>query len=98
MKASFLIFASAILAGCSTIDDDTSGQRVVYVCNYGPDLAVTFGPYVAHIESDEGTVTLRQRPSTPGFWYESGTHSLRVYGDQITYRDRQMAPRQCRAI
>lgn len=97
MKAAFLIIASAIFAGCSTIAGDASERRVVYVCNYGPNLTVAYAPSVARIESADGTVTLRQRPSGSGFWYESGTHSLRVSGDEITYKDRHMAPRQCRA-
>lgn len=97
MQAAFPIIASAILAGCSTIAGDASERRVVYECNYGPNLTVTYAQSVARIESVDGTVTLRQRPSSSGFWYESGTHSLRGSGDEITYVDRQMAPRLCRA-
>ena len=101
MKAALLIVAtagSAVLAGCSTITGDASDRQVVYACNYGPNLTVTYGRSSARIESADGTVTLRQRPSNAGSWYESATHSLRVNGDEITYKDRQMAPRQCRAV
>ena len=97
MKAAFLIVASAVLAGCSTVAGDASERRVVYACNYGPNLTVVYARSVARIESAEGTVTLRQRPSGSGFWYESATHSLRGSGDEITYKDRQMALKQCRA-
>ena len=97
MKAAFLIVASAVLAGCSTIVDDASERRVVYACNYGPNLTVTYGRAFARIESADGTVTLRQRPSSPGLWYESATHSLQRSNDEIAYKDRQMAPRLCRA-
>ena len=97
MKAAGLIVASAVLAGCSTVADDAE-RRVVYACSYGPNLTVVYAPSVARIESPEGTVTLRQRTSGSGFWYESATHSLRGSGDEITYKDRQMSPKQCRAI
>jgi|SRR5688572_4381370 len=98
MKPAVLIVASAVLAGCSTVADDASERRVVYACNYGPNLTVVYTPTVARIESPEGSVTLRQRTSGSGFWYESATHSLRGSGDEITYKDRQMSPKQCRAI
>lgn len=97
MRASFLIATSAVLAGCSTIADDTTERRVAYVCNYGPNLTVAYARAEARIESADGTVTLRQQPSGSGSLYESGTHSLRVSGDEITYIDRKMAPRRCRA-
>ena len=97
MKAAFLIVASAVLSGCSTVAGDASERRVVYACNYGPNLTVVYAQSVARIESAEGTVTLRRRASDSGFWYESATHSLRGSGDEITYKDRQMAPRQCHA-
>ena len=97
MKAAYLIVASAVLAGCSTIAGDATERRVVYACNYGPNLTVAYSQSVASIESEGGTVTLRQRRSGSGFWYESATHSLRGKGDEITYIDRQMAPKQCRA-
>ena len=97
MKAAVLIVTSAALAGCSTIASDAPERRVVYACNYGPNLTVAYAGSVARIESADGIVTLRQRPSGSGFWYESGTHSLRGSGDEITYTDRHMAPRQCRA-
>ena len=97
MKASLLILASAALAGCTTIAGEPAERRVVYACNYGPSLTVTYGRSEARIESADGTVTLRQRRSASGFWYESATHSLRGKGDEITYKDRQMAPKQCRA-
>lgn len=97
MKTAFLIATSVALGGCATIGGNAAKQQVTYACNYGPSLVITYGPYTASIESSEGTVTLRQRPSSSGFWYESATHSLRVNGDDITYRDRQMAPRECHA-
>lgn len=100
MKEAFLIIASAasmVLAGCSTITGHPSERRVTYACNYGPNLTVVYSRSTARIESDDGTVTLEQRPAASGFWYESATHSLRGSGEEITYIDRQMAPRQCRA-
>jgi membrane-bound inhibitor of C-type lysozyme len=97
MKTVYLIVASAVLAGCSTITGDATERRVVYACNYGPNLTVAYSQSIASIESEGGTVTLRQRRSGSGFWYESATHSLRGKGDEITYIDRQMAPKQCRA-
>jgi hypothetical protein len=98
LNASFLIIASLISAGCSTITGDATERRVVYACNYGPNLTVTFAPSEARIESSDGTVTLRQRrPPGPGFWYQSATHSLRGDGDDIIYIDRQMAPKHCHA-
>ena len=97
MKAAFPIVASAVLAGCSTIAGDASERRVTYACNYGPNLMVTYGRTFALIESADGTVTLQQRSSSRGQWYESATHSLQVSGAEITYKDRQMAPKQCRA-
>lgn len=97
MKAAYLIAASAVLAGCSTVARDATEQRVVYACNYGPDLTITYSRSEARIESEDGTVTLRQRPSGSGFWYQSATHSLRGKGREITYIDRQMALKQCRA-
>ena len=98
MKAAMLIVASAVLAGCSTIAGDGGERRVVYACNYGPNLTVVYSHSTARIESADGTVTLEQRPAASGFWYESATHSLRGSGNEITYKDRQMAPRQCRAM
>ena len=92
-----LIAASAAVAGCSTIGAGGSERRVTYACNYGPDLTVTYGRSFARIESADGTVTLAQRPAASGVWFESATHSLRGSGDEISYKDRQMAPRQCRA-
>ncbi len=97
MKAAFLIVAAGVLAGCSTVAGDASERHVVYACNYGPNLTVVYAGSVARIESADGTVTLRQRTSGTGFWYESATHSLRGSGDEITYKDRQMALKQCRA-
>lgn len=97
MKAALLIVTSGVLAGCSTFAGDASERRVVYTCNYGPNLTVVYAGSVARIESADGTVTLRQRPSGSGFWYESVTHSLRGKGDEVTYVDRQMAPRLCHA-
>lgn len=97
MKAAYPIMVSAALAGCSTFSGSATERRVIYSCNYGPSLTVTYARSVARVESVDGTVTLRQRPSGSGFWYESATHSLRGQGDEITYTDRQMAPRQCRA-
>jgi membrane-bound inhibitor of C-type lysozyme len=96
MKAACLIATSAALAGCATVADKPTERRVEYVCNYGPKLTVVYAPSVARIESGEGSVTLKQRRSGSGFWYESATHSLRGKGDEITYIDRQMAPRLCR--
>jgi membrane-bound inhibitor of C-type lysozyme len=97
MKAAFLIIAPAVLAGCATTAGDATERRVVYACNYGANLTVTYAPSVARIESEAGTVTLRQRPSAPGFWYESGTHTLSGSGDEIIYKVGHMAPKQCRA-
>ena len=97
MKAAILIAASAVLAGCSTIAGQPSERRVTYACNYGANLTVVYGRSFARIESADGAVTLSQRPSGTGFWYESATHSLRGSGNEISYKDRQMAPRQCRA-
>ena len=97
MKAALLFATLAVLAGCSTVSDRVPG-RVTYACNYGPDLSIDYGPNVANIESPDGTVTLRLRSSSSGFWYESATHSLHVNGDNITYKDRQMAPRKCHAV
>jgi len=97
MKAAFLFVLLAILVGCSTVSGNAPG-RVTYDCNYGPDLSIDYGANVANIESPDGIVTLLQRSSSSGFWYESATHSLRVNGDNITYTDRQMAPRRCHAI
>ena len=96
MKAAILITASAVLAG-STIAGQPSERRVTYACSYGPNLTVVYGRSFARIESADGAVTLAQRPSGSGFWYESATHSLRGSGNEITYKDRHMAPRQCRA-
>ena len=97
MKPALLIISLSVLAGCATTGGKASERHVTYACNSGPNLVITYGPYTASIESSEGTVTLRQRPSSSGFWYESATHSLRVNGNDITYKDRQMAPRQCHA-
>lgn len=97
MRAASLIVTSAVLAGCATIAGDAAERRVEYVCNYGPKLTVVYAPSVARIESADGMVTLQQRRSGSGFWYESGSHSLRGSGNEITYVDRQMAPRKCRA-
>ena len=97
MKPVLLIISLSVLAGCATIGGNATKQQVTYACNYGPNLVITYGPYTASIESSDGTVTLRQRRSSSGFLYESATHSLRVDGDDITYKDRQMAPRQCHA-
>ena len=97
MKAALLFAPLAVLAGCSTVSGSMPA-RVTYACNYGPDLSIDYGPNVANIESPDGTVTLRQRSSSSGFLYESATHSLQVNGDNITYKDRQMAPRQCHAV
>lgn len=97
MKAAFLIATSTVLVGCATIGGEATERRAVYACNYGPDLTITYAGSVARIESADGTVTLRQRRSGSGFWYESATHSLRGSGNEITYKDRQMAPKLCRA-
>jgi membrane-bound inhibitor of C-type lysozyme len=97
MKAAILIVSSALLAGCATNAGDAPERRVTYACNYGPNLTIAYGQSSARIESKDGTVTLRQRPASSGFWYESATHSLRGNGDEITYKDRQMAPKQCHA-
>lgn len=98
MKAALLIGTSVVLAGCATFEGDASQRRVTYACNYGPNLTVTYANATASVESADGTVTLNQRPSNSGFWFESVTHSLRGTGDEITYVDRQMAPKKCRAI
>src|SRR5690348_11978702 len=97
MKTSFLIFTPVILAGCATTSHNASERRVTYACNYGPALTITYAQGMARIESENETVTLRQRPSDSGFWFESATHSLRGIGDDVTYKDRQMAPRHCHA-
>ena len=98
MKVALLIATSVALAGCATFKGDATQRRVTYACNYGPNLTVTFAQAMARVESADGTVTLEQRPSNSGFWFESVTHSLRGSGDEITYSDRQMAPRQCHEI
>ena len=98
MKTAFLIATSVVLAGCATFKGDATQRRVTYACNYGPSLTVTYAQATARVESADGTVTLKQRPSGSGFWFESVTHSLRGSGDEITYIDRQMAPKQCHAI
>jgi membrane-bound inhibitor of C-type lysozyme len=98
MKAAMLIVATAALPACSTIAGDGSDRRVVYACNYGPNLTVVYSRSTARIESEDGTVTLEQRPAASGFWYETATHSLRGSGNELSYKDRQMAPRQCRAM
>jgi hypothetical protein len=97
MKPALLIISLSVLAGCATIGGNATERHVTYACNYGPNLKITYGPHTARIESSDGMVTLRKRPSSSGFWYESATHSLRVNGDDITYKDRQMAPRLCHA-
>ena len=98
MKALLWIIGLAVVAGCSTFSGKPAERRVAYACNYGPNLTIFYGQSTARIESEDGSVTLKQRTSASGFWYESVTHSLRGQGDEITYKDRQMAPRQCRAI
>jgi membrane-bound inhibitor of C-type lysozyme len=97
MKSALLIISLSVLAGCATTGGNAAERHVTYACNYGPNLVISYGPRTARIESSDGTVTLRQWPSSSGSWYESATHSLRVNGDDITYKDRQMAPRQCHA-
>ena len=98
MKAAFLIAAFVALAGCTTFKSDPTQRRVTYACNYGPNLTVTYAQATARVESTDGTVTLNQRASSSGFRFESATHSLHGMGDEITYIDRQMAPKECRAI
>ena len=98
MKSFLLIGTSAFLAGCATLGGTPNERRVTYACNYGPNLTIVYAPSVARIESADGMVTLDQRPSGSGFLYESVTHTLRGKGNDIRYTDRQMAPRECRAI
>ena len=96
---SVLPIVAVSLTGCAMVSGEPhSGERRVdYICNYGSDLAIIFEGNAAHIESKDGTVTLQQRPSASGFWYESATHSLKGNLARVTYKDRQMAPRECRA-
>ena len=98
MKASLLLVPAAVLTGCATLGLGDAERSITYACNYGPNLTITYAGAEARIESEDGMVSLRQRPSAAGFWYESATHSLRGSRQQITYVDRQMAPRQCRAV
>jgi len=97
MKLPFLIVIPVILAGCTTTPPSATERRVEYVCNYGPNLTVTYAHGMARIDGPNETVTLRQRPSSSGFRFESATHSLQGVGDHITYKDRQMAPKTCQA-
>lgn len=97
IRAALLIATTAVVGGCATVAGRDAERRVEYACNYGPNLTVIYAHSEARIESADGAVTLRQRPAASGFWYESATHSLRGSGDEVTYLDRRMAPRLCRA-
>lgn len=96
---SVLPIIAASLSGCAMFSGvpHSGERRVDYICNYGSDLTVIFAGNAARIESKDGSVTLQQRQSASGFWYESATHSLKGSLARVTYRDRQMAPRECRA-
>ena len=57
------------------------------------EIVVVFAGDTARIESETGPpIVMQRRPSASGFWYESGTHSIRGAGDEITYTIGRMAP------
>jgi membrane-bound inhibitor of C-type lysozyme len=93
--------AALTLAACVT-DSGGGGaaeRRVIFECDRGPEIVVVFAGDVARIESETGPpIVMQQRVSGSGFWYESGTHSIRGKGEEITYTIGRMAPMTCTAM
>ncbi|MEW5683541.1 MAG: MliC family protein [Pseudomonadota bacterium] len=96
MRLILILSAAAGLAGCASMKAE--GRKVTYVCDRGPGLTVVYSEGLARIEAADGaSITLQQRPSASGTWYESPTHSLRGKGDEVTYTIGRMVPMQCKA-
>jgi hypothetical protein len=94
--------AALALAACATDGGGGGGtaeRRVIFQCDRGPEIVVVFAGDVARIESETGPpIVMQQRPAGSGFWYESGTHSIRGKGDEITYTIGRMVPMTCTAL
>lgn len=102
----FVLLGSALLAGCAAASGGgpqaaqsapTEERRVVFDCDRGDPVAITFAGDVARIEADGPPIILRQQPAASGFLYESATHAIRGKGDDLTYTIGRMAPLNCRA-
>ena len=102
MRAALPICAALTLAACATAPGDSGGtaeRRVIYQCDRGDEIVVVFAGDVARIESETGPpIVMQRRQSASGFWFESGTHSIRGTEDQITYTIGRMVPMACTAL
>lgn len=83
------------LAACATTGEPA--RTVSYRCDRGPALTIEYKGDTARIISADGRgVTMPQRETGSGFWYQSATHSIRGKGDELTYTIGRMAPMNCR--
>lgn len=98
MRTTLPLLAGLTLAACVTDGGggSTAERRQIFTCDRGPEIVVVFAGDTARIESETGPpIVMQRRPSASGFWYESGTHSIRGAGEEITYTIGRMAPMIC---
>jgi len=88
------------LAACATSGGNwVTPGRVIYQCDRGEELVIVFAADTARIENTGGPpIVMQQRTSSSGFWFDSGTRSIRGTRDRITYTVGRMAPMTCTAL
>lgn len=91
-----LAVAGATLLGACMAGNP--GRSVRYSCD-GRQVSIVFAGGVARVFDGPGSpFVLDRRRARNGFWYESGTRSIRGNGRTMTYTVGRMAPMHCRKI
>ncbi|WP_439813746.1 META domain-containing protein [Zavarzinia sp. CC-PAN008] len=97
-----LLLAAAALGAAASLGAAAvaaSGPAVVFACQDGTRLSISFNDRVAVLHDGSGNdVALEQQASGSGFRYAGAGHDLRGKGDEVTWTAPDHAPRQCKAV
>lgn len=94
--------AVSLLAGCAmtkTADAPAAVEaprRIVFLCDRGANMAVTFQGQTATLEGNGSTVHLVAQPVASGIHYAGEGHDLRGKGPEATWTDPSGTVRACR--
>lgn len=94
--------AASLLTGCAptTVADAPATveapRRVVFLCDRGQNITVTFQGDGATLESGASTARLRAQPVASGIHYAGDGNDLRGKGPEATWTDPSGTVRSCR--
>src|SRR5262245_46336250 len=95
MRNLALLLAPALLTGCMTTSAPPV-RKVVFQCEPGTSIAVTFDKDTATLDANGVSARLTQQRTGSGIHYTGGGHDLRGKGTELTWTDAAGIAHQCK--